>query len=131
MNRNGVEAFTEGGYYKGTRLITGDGHTEDRNTDTPPVLTANSLKMVRHDLLLDMCAVYMRLNESSDRLLRIYREQLGKNDVYARYPSLICIIREQEETINDLRRELQYIISSVLSDSCLNCVLKFVKSGKV
>lgn len=131
INRNGVEASTEGEKdYKGMRLITGDGHRKNRIQVSPPVLTTDSLKRVRHDVLSAMCAVYMRLNKSTDRLLQMYRYQLDGNCV-GRYPSLICIIKEQEETINDLREELQYIISSVLSDSCLNCVLKFVKSGKV
>ena len=34
-----------------------------------------------------------------------------------------------KETINVLRKQLQFIINSVLSDGCLNCALNFVKSG--
>lgn len=128
-NSKGVEAPTgEERVYKGMKLITGGVHSDG---STEPAMISDYLKNVSHDILSSTCDVYMRINKSMDRLLRIYSKQLDGNDVCARYPSLICIIKEQEETINGLRRELQYIISSVLSGGCLNCVLKFVKSGKV
>lgn len=71
----------------------------------------------------------MRLNDDLNRLIKTYREQLEEKDGCFRSSSLVCIIREQEETINVLRKQLQFIINSVLSDGCLNCALNFVKSG--
>ena len=62
-------------------------------------------------------------------LLCVPVEQLEGKDMCFRHSSLVYIVREQEETVSVLRKQLQLIIDSALSDGCLNCVLKFLKSG--
>ena len=128
MKKKNVEAFTgERKSYNGMQLIIGGRQTEAGEPDL--FLTTDGLRMSRHDALSVVCAIYMRLNDSLDCLIRTYREQLEGKDVCFRYSSLVYIIREQEETINVLRKQLRLIIDSVLSDGCLNCALKFLKSG--
>lgn len=128
MKKKNVEAFTEKRKNcNGMQLIIGGRQTEAGEPDL--FLTDDSLRRSSHDALSVVCASYMRLNDSLDCLIRTYREQLEGKDMCFRHSSLVYIVREQEETINVLRKQLQLIIDSVLSDGCLNCVLKFLKSG--
>lgn len=128
MKNNNVEALTkERKGCNGMHLIIGDRQTKLGEPDL--FLTADSLKRSEYDALSVVCASYMRLNDDLNRLIKTYREQLEEKDGCFRSSSLVCIIREQEETINVLRKQLRFIINSVLSDGCLNCALNFVKSG--
>lgn len=116
MKNNNVEALTkERKGCNGMHLIICDRQTKLGEPDL--FLTADSLRRSEYDALSVVCASYMMLNDDLNRLIKTYREQLEGKDGCFRFSSLVCVIREQEETIN------------VLSDGCLNCALNFVKSG--
>lgn len=119
--------------YKGLQLVipAAKDRAEDKTTERDLFLTADSLSASNHYALAVVCAAYMRLNDSLDNLVREYRKQLTGKDSCTVYRSLTEIIREQEEEINDLRRQQRVIINSVISDSCLSCVLRFVKLREV
>ena len=114
MKNNNVEALTkERKGCNGMHLIIGDRQTKLGEPDL--FLTADSLRRSEYDALSVVCASYMRLNDDLNRLIKTYREQLEEKDGCFRSSSLVCIIREQEETINVLRKQLQFIINSIFA----------------